>query len=189
MKSVLMSIQPKWCELIASGKKTIEVRKTRPKIETPFKCYIYETNWKDNTYWKNKHNGKLGKVIGEFVCDRTICSQAYYDNRGFNHLTNVLPEDIRRTCLSEYDLWDYIGGKASKANEMFTGWLWHISALKIYNKPKELGEFTKAYPIKCGKGYESIDCTGCGSEFTCSKRFIRRPPQSWQFVEELEVKL
>lgn len=32
MKAVLISIQPKWCELIASGKKTIEVRKTRPKI-------------------------------------------------------------------------------------------------------------------------------------------------------------
>lgn len=27
MKSVLMSIHPKWCKLIASGKKTIEVRK------------------------------------------------------------------------------------------------------------------------------------------------------------------
>ena len=43
MKSVLISIQPKWCELIASGKKTVEVRKTKPKLETPFKCYIYCT--------------------------------------------------------------------------------------------------------------------------------------------------
>ena len=42
-KAVLISIRPKWCELIASGKKTIEIRKTRPKIETPFKCYIYCT--------------------------------------------------------------------------------------------------------------------------------------------------
>lgn len=43
MKSVLISIRPKYCELIASGKKTVEVRKTRPKIETPFKCHIYCT--------------------------------------------------------------------------------------------------------------------------------------------------
>ena len=35
MKSVLISIQPKWCELIANGGKTIEVRKTKPKIDTP----------------------------------------------------------------------------------------------------------------------------------------------------------
>ena len=47
MKAVLISIQPKWCELIASGKKTVEVRKTKPKIETPFKCYIYMTDNKE----------------------------------------------------------------------------------------------------------------------------------------------
>ena len=46
MKSVMISIQPKWCELIASGKKTVEVRKTRPKIDVPFKCYIYCTQGK-----------------------------------------------------------------------------------------------------------------------------------------------
>ena len=43
MRAVLISIRPKWCELIASGKKTIEVRKTAPKINTPFKCYTYCT--------------------------------------------------------------------------------------------------------------------------------------------------
>lgn len=45
--AVLLSVRPKWCELIASGKKTVEVRKTRPKIETPFKCYIYCTKPKE----------------------------------------------------------------------------------------------------------------------------------------------
>lgn len=43
MKSVLISICPKWCEKICRGEKTIEVRKTRPKLQTPFKCYIYRT--------------------------------------------------------------------------------------------------------------------------------------------------
>ena len=42
-KAVLISIRPQWCEKIASGEKTIEVRKTRPKLKTPFKCYIYCT--------------------------------------------------------------------------------------------------------------------------------------------------
>lgn len=41
--SVMMSIKPKYCELIAAVKKTIEVRKTKPKLKTPFKCYIYCT--------------------------------------------------------------------------------------------------------------------------------------------------
>ena len=53
MQSVLISIRPQYCELIASGKKTIEVRKTRPKLETPFKCYIYCTKDKENTLFKD----------------------------------------------------------------------------------------------------------------------------------------
>ena len=89
MKSVLISIQPQWCKLIASGKKTVEVRKTKPKLETPFKCYIYCTS--SNVHeclMQNESGVKLihcinyktaipcggeianGKVIGEFVCDR-----------------------------------------------------------------------------------------------------------------------
>lgn len=36
MKAVLISIKPTWCAKIASGEKTIEVRKTKPKLETPF---------------------------------------------------------------------------------------------------------------------------------------------------------
>ena len=42
-KAVLISIRPKWVEKIVNGEKTIEVRKTRPKMNTPFKCYIYCT--------------------------------------------------------------------------------------------------------------------------------------------------
>lgn len=88
MKAVLMSIQPKWCELIANGKKTVEVRKTKPKLDTPFKVYIYCTNSK-KVLWilrnNERNSNKIasiftakdvggatkanGKVIGEFVCD------------------------------------------------------------------------------------------------------------------------
>ena len=43
MKAVLISIKPKWCDLIRRGRKTVEVRKTCPKLEVPFKVYIYCT--------------------------------------------------------------------------------------------------------------------------------------------------
>ena len=86
-KAVLISIRPKWCELIARGHKTIEIRKTRPQIKTPFKCYIYCTNNGDTLYSVNgkvqpsnsfeinlKENSRVselnGYVIGEFVCNR-----------------------------------------------------------------------------------------------------------------------
>lgn len=191
MKSVLIAIRPKWVEKIANGEKTIEVRKTAPK-EVPFKCYIYETQ---GQYVKFTHGAHTkygygrGKVIGEFICDRIICSQAYFDSQGKNHLTNVFPDDIKKTCLDEYDLWDYIAGKAVKANQMYDGYLWHISELKIYDKPKELSEFRKP----CNWNYDCCTCKrakyeltkaeakvfyGCDSELT-------RPPQSWMYIEDL----
>ena len=35
VKAVLISIKPKWCDLIRRGRKTVEVRKTCPKLEVP----------------------------------------------------------------------------------------------------------------------------------------------------------
>ena len=145
MKSVLLSIHPQWCELIANGRKTIEVRKTRPKIETPFKCYIYCTKQRMTkvlcmysylhinepkaslrygeriTTWGNIGDvivnrttpyeyvsyGMQGKVIGEFVCDRIICCQAYYDDCGKKHLTNLFGVDTSKICLSELEIFDH----------------------------------------------------------------------------------
>lgn len=139
MKSVLISIQPKWCELIASGKKTVEVRKSRPKIETPFKCYIYCTGGRlfyEDFPWNGSRELKLatynfahqslalnGKVIGEFVCDEVI-----KDERG--EYADVF---VKQACLSLEEQ------KAYGGNKPLYGW--HISDLKIYDKPRELGEF------------------------------------------------
>ena len=100
MKSVLISIQPKWVEKIVNREKTIEVRKSRPKIETPFTCYIYCTYGQEN---ENYMLGKRGKVIGEFVCDKVdeiipdynpVTEKFYY---GY-----VI--DITTTCLSEKEI-------------------------------------------------------------------------------------
>lgn len=157
MKSVLISIQPKWCELIASGKKTIEVRKTKPKLDEPFKCYIYCT--------ANKHgindllevhgtDGKIrkanGKVIGEFVCrEMTLAIVGGYWR---------LPQ--KKTLIDPLDLMDYANDK--------TLYGWHISDLAIYDKPKELSEFHKPTLPTFLKYEDDV---------------IKKPPQSWCYVE------
>ena len=41
--SVLASIHSKWCKKIFDGEKLVEIRKSRPKLEPPFKMYIYCT--------------------------------------------------------------------------------------------------------------------------------------------------
>lgn len=202
MKSVLLSIQPQWCELIASGKKMIEVRKTCPKIETPFKCYIYCSKGKTFLY-KNPNNGELfldsnggyrggdyedrfltGKVIGSFVCDRVrLCIP-------FGLKGHLLSQEVyREMCLTKEQLDKYGGLK--------TLYGWHVTNLKIYDKPKELGEF---YTI-CNK-YGDDSCGDCPylaveqCSFPCDDcvdtwcsvdniKPITRPPQSWCYVEEL----
>lgn len=179
MRSVLISIKPKWCELIANGKKTIEVRKARPKCDTPFKCYIYCTKDKGVSFWAGKryayaddrsHNlfdvcGN-GKVIGEFICNKidrlAVCG---YDNRN---------TELRRVDdMTAYDLdYDYLNKcrlsldnlkKYSNGSGLYG---WHISDLVVYDKPKSIKEFYH-YGVRRGAK-------------------VTRPPQSWCYCEELK---
>lgn len=172
MKSVLISIKPKWCELIASGKKTVEVRKTRPKCDAPFKCYIYCTKEfyrKGDGYFQGKY---CGKVIGEFVCRNMTCIQADIDSQGEKHLYNTAFIESRM-CLTAEELFNYIYD--SKRN---IGWAWGISDLVIYDKPKELSDFSN------GSSRLSFSKTKDGFPWKYSG--MTRPPQSWCYVEEVE---
>lgn len=188
MKSVLIAIRPQWVEKIARGEKTIEVRKTAPQ-EVPFKAYIYESrngghrckhcNEKDSCYSyapKNVgcYNGR-GKVIGEFVCDKVEKLEEHIEQGGLYYiLSDTFNEQAQ---LDNWELHDYGKGK--------TLYGWHISDLKIYDRPKELSEFyTKKKCNSCKKsGYES---TACMYDEDCKVSMsITRPPQSWCYVEDL----
>lgn len=203
MKSVLISIQPKWCELIASGKKTIEVRKTRPKLETPFKVYIYATEprhkrdlglclddgkvcliYRWNYDYARRHRMPIlsGKVIGEFVCDR-ITDIPY--SQYFVDYYHTMPQaDLEASCLDMGHIDEYLLSK--------DGYGWHISDLVIYDQPKGVTGFYHY----CGDDPKCDGCeflyysnTECGKEeFCCSNMYgcktLTRPPQSWCYVEE-----
>ena len=187
MKAVLISIQPKWCELIASGKKTVEVRKTLPKLETPFKAYIYCTKKKkEDEYGRSlifykdvngicEENGEIfspletGKVIGEFVCNRISGGSGEY-----------VIYHTEGTCLTPTEIADYIGDKYA--------YYWHISDLKIYDKPRELSEFKQVKKIR---GYhkkdepktEGINIQRLLHSNRAEVKYLTRPPQSWCYVE------
>lgn len=209
MKSVLISIRPQWCEKIASGEKTIEVRKSAPK-EVPFKAYIYCTKDKpylyrvddDNNFeltntlrpktyeYVKDYNEQNGKVIGEFICNEVeefheweLSPQGKFADFERERLENFLTV----ACLSEEEVVRY------RENLPYFKPLygWHISDLKIYDKPKELSEF---YTIPesgsdccCGCVWhetplEEMPCRTCTGE----RKYLYRPPQSYMFVEEVE---
>ena len=164
MKSVLISIQPKWCELIANGKKTVEVRKSRPKIDVPFKCYIYCTNSQRQYLRKieipyqvflTENKDILGKtekvkqILGDVttfavgggyngkVIGEFVCDEIYaIGYTAYNHGEFISDTDNlhEKSCLDCQQMFDYLFPKGY-------GYGWHISNLVIYDKPKELGEF------------------------------------------------
>ena len=167
-KTVLISIRPEWVEEIANRRKTIEVRKTKPNLETPFKCYIYCTNTRPFLVWshvfrdgwsvKFTHLSGYGRaqadeiwnvfnghVAGEFVCDRIDTINPEMEPYG---TYDVDDDFVAQTRLVDGALWGY--GKGA------TLYGWHISKLEIYGTPKPLSKFTGT----------------------------KRPPQSWCYVEE-----
>lgn len=141
-KAVLISIRPKWCEKIVNGEKTVEVRKTRPKLQTPFKCYIYCTLQGMNDFFRaelggdvarwnrGKWSDRKGAVIGEFTCDRvyrlvTSGPGGSYSVDGEDKgTTNRV---ARQSCLGLSDMHAYLKSK--------TGYGLHISGLKVYDAP------------------------------------------------------
>lgn len=168
-KAVLISIRPKWCELIASGKKTIEVRKTAPKIETPFKCYIYCTLSGSNEFFRETLGGdvaawnrsrmaeKKGNVIGEFICDRVFDIE-FDEDEGYNETYTPLGF---HDCLTDEEFDRYLGAKDGSG--------WHISNLVIYDEPKKLSEFTGLRKTKFG----------------VAPYKLKLPFQSWGYVYEI----
>lgn len=196
MKSVLISIQPKWCKLIYKFlgwdnrrplyKKRLELRKSKPNCELPFKAYIYCT--KDNTdlvpskiWWKADKTGFQhilnGKVIGEFVCDYILshCEMSNAD----------VAEQM--SCVSREDILKYSNGK-----EVYG---WHISNLKIYDKPKELSEFKTVCKYRNDDNscqYQKVECDCVKFDFNPDYSvnlaecldYMSRPPQSWCYVDD-----
>ncbi len=205
---VMLALLPNWCELIIDGKKGWDIRKTMPKRKPPFKVLMYET--KDKRYdgigvhWADGRDfiHHIGKVIGEFVCDRI--DEVYQCNSGW------VWENAR---VSKTAFFDYLGiprdthmGYDKKA------YAWHITDLVIYDQPKDLSTF-----YKCGaETFEELSdreelCKYCsdtdygkyGSYGTpngpvfcegrwCDKAYqeyldenfaLIRPPQSWCYVE------
>lgn len=192
MKSVMISIRPKWCEKIVGGEKTIEVRKTRPKLETPFTVYIYCTSGRPDlnipisperlmqdyldTGSMQSLNCPLGngKVIGRFVCDKIYeVAPRWKEYIVLGEEKGTTNEIARNSCLSFDDMKAYLGQK--------NGYGWHVSDLEIYDRPMELSRFERYYRCDGCDGVFGGECNECYSEMK-----MQRPPQSWCYVRGIE---
>lgn len=184
MKAILLSIRPNWCKLIWSGMKTVEVRKTRPKLETPFRVYIYCTgagNWWQR-FPKTGLQQMEERIVGTFVCNK-IDRLTHIDKP--SRLSIMTPdlwykpagELLQAACLTEAQAEKYLKGG--------DGYSWHISDLKIWDEPVRLEDFWAIQP--CTHRGDCCTCRRWAAEkLICRGEVfgIERPPQSWCYVED-----
>ena len=178
MKAVLMSIRPKWCLKIFDRLKTVEVRRTAPKEQPPFKVYMYCSKGRDmlmdiikdgdRIYDGEVYHGKpifikapeVGSilvrrqmVVGQFICDRII--RTSQDTIADQIKAGELDGCATGMTVEEFNR--YCGEKPV--------YFWHISELKKYTKPKTLREMR----------FANTD--------TIPSRAINYPPQGWCYVD------
>lgn len=186
----MLSIKPQWCEKIASGEKTIEVRKSALK-EVPFKAYIYCTKTKNKwnlSDYEGAYQNSVGEivyaqqhVIGEFICNEIeafheweLSSQGKFAEFEEKRLKKFLSA----SCLSIAEVVHY------RENLPYYKPLygWHISDLKIYDKPKELREFRKPLDrVWCSYCNDYCDrgCISFGStDYSCNDYWVYKQPVS-----------
>lgn len=182
MKAVLMAFSPEECKKIFSGEKTVDVRKIAPKLETPYRVYMYQTKEKGgvkiiNDCLNSVYGG--GKVVGEFVCDGIEEFKKFGSGVRFKRF-----RALYETRLSLAEMREYMGNH-DKVKGL------HIAEPKRYDTPKELWEFTPW----CEKSRNIDDnlemCCNCKNAFSDEDGVwlgcrVTRPPQSWMYVEEIE---
>lgn len=211
MKAVMLSLRPQWCEKIFNGSKSIEVRKSRPSIDTPFKVYVYQTKHKGGKAIVNEVLNSVyggGKVIGSFICDKiTRYESEFWDDDTYERIQEPWePSDFaeygeyeydtigengefygkgielsKQSCLSWNELRKYVG----QGLKDFYGW--HITEPKLFDKPRDITEF--ALYGKCAEDCDEYDICARDSEdgrMSCKffkRTFLKRPPMSWYYIE------
>lgn len=186
---ILLPVHPQWCEKIFNGEKTIEVRKTAPKIDTPFEVLVYQTKHKGGKAIVNEVLNSVyggGKVIGSFVCDWITSYLSFMPYDSDDELCYSISQDeLAATCLEPYVLSEY--GKRK------TLYGWHITEPKLFDRPMELSEFgticKKHGDDRCNDclylrvcAYDDCIDTWCG---VGNIKPLTRAPRSWIYAEEV----
>ena len=125
-----------------------------------------------------------GKGIGEFTCERIyeIGKRGIPENFDYCYLSlNEWGNDdieteikaISASCVSKEKLNAY----GAKAPFLYG---WHISDLRIYDAPQELSKFSRPFENCIDKVCDEFGCASCENG-----GHIKRPPQSWCYVEAM----
>lgn len=130
-RNVIMSIHPKWMQMIFTGEKRFEVRRRAPLQCSPFKVYVYctkqEDAWLAGIKGCRKSYQLNGNIVGEFTCVKIWDMRPPFKDADVG------------TGLSAKQLYEYMG-----AND-------HLDFIEIedpviYETPKKLEDFGLSRP-------------------------------------------
>ena len=195
MRKVLASLKPYYYYLVGEGIKTIEVRKNMPKASDWDNEVLFYMSKDEKSFAKipkefqEKYRKHFGKVGMQFICNKV---DEYNFHNGLTEFNSmglpsriygsylIFADDYKSMCLSYDEVKNYGKGK--------TLYGWHISDLKIYDRPRELSDFYRECkkPCKPNKGKilcittKSLKMNGCNGKIP-----LTRAPQSWQYIEDL----
>lgn len=212
MNAILLSINPRWCDLILSGQKNVEVRKRIPqRFGAPFRVYLYRTRKSGSAEWD-------GMIVGEFICDKVYGLErdeyVYIDLNGWKYdkwiwvdgseRFDQLDRRDLRTCLSGNEMTKY-----AKNSDKLYGL--HVSEVKRYETPVTIEELTRCRHLDrervCGRFMQPVTVPRTGSisltrfncpyqhvdyfnpnyrpnECECRRKVNTNAPQSWQYVDD-----
>ena len=187
MKAILISIKPKYLAKILNGEKTIEIRKTMPKCDLPIDVYIYCTKEKEKCcfvdYRPCGNSGYLttkldcmgeelnSKVVAKFTLNKVeeiSLNREHFVNDQYSTDDLDWQELIEKSCLSYKALDNYL--------QCENGYAWHIDDLVIFDRPKELSEFS----VRCPKA--DVKFNGVKGKMLAYKP-LTKAPQNFCYVE------
>ena len=177
MKKVLMPLSPQECERVFNGEQTILVRKTAPKLETPFKVYVYCTKERMTrvpsmyAYLHKNERGACAEYgtietwgkIGDVIVNPHLASKHVSFGMHGKVIGSFVCDKVYKIVpdgeyySNGYDIDDDMLSETCLGRGYLTGYGlgytlygWHITSPKLFDKPKELNEFKnlKGEPIK-----------------------------------------
>ena len=186
MDAIMIALSPEECKSLTKNELTVKLLKRYPKLQFPFKCYVYMkmNGVPEYIYDKElkKHNIYLlhpnlanGRVIGEFTCDKMYTFEYCEDSASYD--MRVVNETGSFTTLLTAMTQDSIC-KYGKGSTLFG---LHVSNFILYKKMLFPTNFTKP-------------CTGCKKKGTnkcteedsyCRAVVLQKGPTSWCYVGEL----
>lgn len=195
MKTIMIPIQPKYAELEMNGKKTIEVRKFY--TEPPFKVCNYVTY--GMLLYSEYPNGNDSREIrlGKFkVTSKNNIGHQLNGKVAYEYVVKYIEKrSIKGLIHSQSDFFTFCNKAGFKNPKEFFDYagkkeylyLLHISDLKIYDKPKELGEFRHLCKHYYDGNSGCEDYCGMYENGACKNGYIAitKPPQNFIYIEEI----